>query len=379
MAGRTKGWSYRTGEKGINRVRAYEHPTNGKLYLEFYEHGKRLAQPTATPNRAEAKAMADKLAAALRDQPRLADRSVSLQSLFDIYVREVSPKKSQGKMEHDRRTAKLLVSILGGRRLAESLTHRDAARFLDERRRQGDQRPGKRFGGALGTRQLQYDLSFVRAVFNWAVGAQLLDRNPWAGFKYSVGKQTTNRPLLKPAQYDALLAIADEVGPGFALALVLAWETGHRIGAIRQLRWSDIDCERRVIHWRPKNDKTGFGHIAPTSEAAHRALLAERKRLPGIGDCWLFPAPKNPEKCVDRHLADAWWDRAERLAELEPHPGRGWHSCRRTFATELKGVPIPDLCALGGWRDAQTILRCYQQPDPQTMRRALEARQRLQA
>jgi len=65
------------------------------------------------------------------------------------------------------------------------------------------------------------------------------------------------------------------------------------------------------------------------------------------------------------------------LAKLPPERGRGWHSLRRKFATELKHAPLKDLCALGGWKDAQTILKCYQQADPVTMRRALETRQPL--
>jgi hypothetical protein len=37
-------------------------------------------------------------------------------------------------------------------------------------------------------------------------------------------------------------------------------------------------------------------------------------------------------------------------------------------------VPLPDLCALGGWKDTQTILKCYQKPDAATMQAALAAR-----
>jgi hypothetical protein len=60
-------------------------------------------------------------------------------------------------------------------------------------------------------------------------------------------------------------------------------------------------------------------------------------------------------------------------------PGRGWHSLRRKFATELKAVSLTDLCALGGWKDHNTVLKCYQQPDPETMRVALENRGTLRS
>ena len=69
-----------------------------------------------------------------------------------------------------------------------------------------------------------------------------------------------------------------------------------------------------------------------------------------------------------------WWYRAEDLAGIEHVKGMGWHSLRRKFATELKNVPLKDLCHLGGWKDPQTILKCYQRPDERTMRAALEQR-----
>jgi integrase len=58
----------------------------------------------------------------------------------------------------------------------------------------------------------------------------------------------------------------------------------------------------------------------------------------------------------------------------EPSAGLGLHSLRRMFATELKGIPLKDLCALGGWKDAQTVLKCYQKADEATMREAFAMR-----
>jgi hypothetical protein len=77
---------------------------------------------------------------------------------------------------------------------------------------------------------------------------------------------------------------------------------------------------------------------------------------------------------MSRHLARDWWERTEKAAVVAQVPGRGWHSLRQTFATELKGANLKDLCALGGWTDHNTILKCYEQVDPEAMRVALERR-----
>jgi len=57
--------------------------------------------------------------------------------------------------------------------------------------------------------------------------------------------------------------------------------------------------------------------------------------------------------------------------------GRAWHSLRRKFATERKDAPLPDLAAGGGWKDYNTILKCYQRPDEENMERVLLEREPL--
>src|SRR5688500_7599036 len=70
------------------------------------------------------------------------------------------------------------------------------------------------------------------------------------------------------------------------------------------------------------------------------------------------------------------WQRAEKLAELPRVERRGWHAMRRLFANELKNAPLRDLAYLGGWKNPQTVLTVYQQPDEDTQRAILASRKR---
>ncbi len=97
-----------------------------------------------------------------------------------------------------------------------------------------------------------------------------------------------------------------------------------------------------------------------------------RSHNPGIGDAPLLAAPKDPFACMSRSLARDWWKKAETLAELEPKRGRGWHSLRRKFASDLMDLPLKVLCDLGGWKTAETVLQCYQRPDEDRLRKAIE-------
>ena len=161
--------------------------------------------------------------------------------------------------------------------------------------------------------------------------------------------------------------------------LVLANETGHRISALAQLRWSDVDLTRQRILWRGEHDKIGFEHETPLTAEAVAALEKTRAQEMKIGDAWVFPAPTDPTKHCSRHLFRDWWQSAEKLAGLSHVRGRGYHSLWRKFATEMKNTPLKDLCHLGGWKDSNTILKCYQQADEKTMRNALSHRKRLTA
>jgi integrase len=377
-------WSYSAGEWGRNRVRAFEHPTTGRMFLEFADSGKRKRIALGHRDREAAKGKAEEVAAALRRADAPVPTAPTLQMLFDNYLREVTPGKGESKRKHDHRAVALFQACFGPTKKAATLNRRDWDAFVAWRRRGGDTRPGQAKGRQVGVRIVEYDLKFLHAVLNWAVMARdasgefLLERNPLKGMPWPK-EGTPNRPTLTDKQYTAMLKAARRVDALCALALVLAHETGHRIGSIRLLRWSDVDRGRRAIRWRGENDKIGFEHETPLTNEAVAALDAARRERPAVGEAFVFAAPGDPQKPCSRHLFRDWWQRMESLAELDHVAGRGWHSLRRQFATELKHTPLRDLCHLGGWKDPQTVLKCYQKPDEATMRAALAARASLRA
>jgi hypothetical protein len=42
-------------------------------------------------------------------------------------------------------------------------------------------------------------------------------------------------------------------------------------------------------------------------------------------------------------------------------------------------LPLKVLCELGGWKNAKTVLQCYQKPDEGQLRQALANRRRIRA
>lgn len=229
---------------------------------------------------------------------------------------------------------------------------------------------------------IAHDLQALSAVLNWATTARdqdgelLLERNPLKGCPLPVEDNPTRRAFNRE-QYRALVGIAAEINPLFRLAVVVAHYSGHRIGAIRHLRWNDIDFARGTIRWRSEYDKIGSEHITPMSRELIAALRHAQRVGKGIGDAWVFPSPEDSTRLCSSSIMRDWMERGVKKVGLGPEMRYGWHSLRRQFATDLKNIPLADLCALGGWKDPNTILKCYTQPDEQTMRAALNNRTRF--
>ena len=372
--------SYGAGEWGRNRVRVFPDPKTGMYQIEWRENGRRLTRSLGHREWVRAKRQADEFAAGfagpdLNGKAEAEPEPLTLEKLFDIYGEEVTPTKAYTSRMHDRAATAMFLNLLGRDRRPETLSRRDWDRFI-RARRSGKVGPS---GQPVSDRMVEYDLKFLVAVLNWAArskdehGRLLLDRNPLKGLRKPTEKNPT-RVVLAEEEYRALLKASSRVDWRFRVALVLAHETGHRIGAIRKLRWADIDFGDREVRWRAEHEKTGYEHVTPLTDEAVAVLRQAWKRSPGLGDAPVLPSATHPLKSVSPSQPRVWWCRAEQLAGMEPKRGRGWHSLRRKFASDLMDQPLKVLCELGGWRDAQTVLRCYQRPDAGQLRTALESR-----
>ena len=372
--------SYSAGEWGRNRVRVFADPKTGIFQIEWRENGRRLTQSLKHRDWSRAKRQADEAAAGLaiyEPNGKAEPEPLTLGRLFDIYGEEVTPTKAEGTQQSHRTAIWMFLKFFGRDRDPSTLSRRDWDRFIRER---GAGRIGYS-GRPVSNRTVACDLTFLMAVLNWAArsrdedGNLLLDSNPLKGLRKPIEKNPT-RVVLTEQEYEALLKVSRKVDWRFHVALVLAHETGHRIGAIRNLRWADIDFEGKAVRWRAKHEKTGYEHITPVTDEALAALEEARTMSGGTGNSPVLPAPTDASRCVGRSLPSFWWQRAQTLAALEPKPGRGWHSLRRKFASDLMDQPLKVLCELGGWKTAKTVLQCYQRPDAGQLRTALESRGR---
>jgi integrase len=382
-----KMWSFVTGQKGKNRIRVFAWPAKGSsLWMDFRENGKRIKKCLGHSDQDRAIRQAEDVACRLSPENArpAAGTVLTLQTLFDIYEREVTPQKKSGSAKgHDRRTLPLFVSCFGGERRPDSLNVRDWQSYI-RRRSSGELAPKYRLNDQgtivyvpVRARVIEQDLKLLLAVLNWAERARgdgsgyLLDRNPLRGLKLP-REESPQRPMFTLEHCSALLHAAQQHSPTAERFVMLARYTGHRSGAIRQLRWSDIDTDAGTIRWRAEVDKIGYEHRNPMHSDLIAFLKHERSRLGAIGDAWVFPHETNPEKPMARESAvQGLWPALRSAAGIPVGERYGWHSFRRAFANALRDVPLRELKDLGGWKSQGTVVAVYLRPDEGAQRSAL--------
>ena len=201
--------------------------------------------------------------------------------------------------------------FFGEDRKPATLSQRDWDRFI-RARRAGKVGPS---GLPVSDRTVERDLRFLLAVLNWGTrsrneaGGLLLDSNPLKGLRVPREKNP-RRVVLSQAEYEALLRVSAKIDWRFRVALVLAHETGHRIGAIRQLRWSDVDMGTGVIRWRAEHEKSGFEHRTPVTAEGARCSGRGAEGEPASRRRPCVARPRDPGRSMSHGVACYWWKRA---------------------------------------------------------------------
>lgn len=211
-------WSYTTGEKGRNRVRAYER-SSGIIYLEFYERDaetgerKRRRLSTRHRDRERAKRQADELAAKFARSAPDGSTQPTLRELFDSYLEYRSPQVSERRQRFHRRINEPFCRYFGTKTEAATLNRSDWDRFVQDRASGAIDQRGRDVAepdrSTVKPNTVRRDLQGLRAVLNWAVQADLLDANPTTGYPLPTEKNP-RRPRLTEERYQAMLAVAGE-------------------------------------------------------------------------------------------------------------------------------------------------------------------------
>jgi integrase len=319
-------------------------PSGRKSYVVQYKLGGRGGRTRRislglhgklTPE--EARKRAAKLLGAVADgadpasERAEAKRALTVADLAALYLSEGpadKPNKKASSWEADRSNIERHIKPVLGRKMLNTLTSADVAKFqadVASGKNKADIKTGKR-GRAIvegGRGTAARSLAVLGAMLQFAVGRKLISANPAKGVQLLKGEKKER--FLSEAEVaslaDALTALEAEhrLSPTAAAAVRLLLLTGCRKSEILCLRWEWIDGARCCL--RLPESKTG-AKVVPLAAAAME-LLTE---LPRTSE-YVLPAAKG-----DSHYSGLQkdWERVRVRAGL---PGLRLHDLRHSFAS----------------------------------------------
>jgi integrase len=244
--------------------------TLGKYGTLTLQQGRDLARRTLM----QAKTGADPLG-----ERQHARHGETVRDLAETYLERHAKKHKKSWKEDQRRLKKYVLPAIGARKVAD-VARSDVARLHT---RVGDTKPY----------EANRVLALLKVMFNKAAEWGLLDDGaPNPAARVQAFKERSRDRWVTPAEMPALVA-AIEAEPNLYIraAFKLYLLTGLRRAELLNLRWKDVDFDRREL--RLDDTKAGRSHVVPLSAPALEIL----KELPRqLGNAYLFPGtPRRPK------------------------------------------------------------------------------------
>ncbi len=209
------------------------------------------------------------------------------------------------------------------------------------------------------------ELRTIRSALNIALRWQLIERNPFLGLPLARVPMETP-PYFTKSDFQGLLNSIKE--PWFRDVVVFTVVTGLRRAEVINLKWVDVDFERRVIlihsheGFRTKGGKSRF---VPLNKIALQVVVNRRQEC--LTD-YVF-------EVEGRRLSGYWLSHKLKkyIRQLNLQENLNYHALRHTFASWLvqDGVSIYEVQKLLGHSDVSTT-QIYSHLQPETLHRTVE-------
>lgn len=201
------------------------------------------------------------------------------------------------------------------------------------------------------------EVACLKHVFNKAIEWGYVRENPVRKVKLFKENNTRVR-FLEPQERERLLPCCiEELRP----VVIVALNTGLRLGELLALTWADIDLDRRLLHVR--NSKTGEGRHVPLNGEAIQALTDIIRHIdsPRV----FFNRDGRPYKSVRKAFEHA----CQRAGVKDFH----FHDLRHTFASYMvmAGVDLNTVRELMGHKTVTMTMR-YAHLAPQHKQAAVD-------
>ena len=274
---------------------------------------------------------AERAAAAERNRQKAVDTFTFDKLVVAWEMRALSSRRASYRKEA---TARLRQGLDPWKdRPAAGITRSDAATALVDLARDR---------GPIGANRI---MAYARACYGWAMKANLLEANPFAGLA-APGREKARDRVLTATELGAVWKATDTLGTvqrAFVRFLIL---TLQRRDEVAGATWSEFSAD--LTTWtipaiRAKNSRAHLVHLAPAAQAVVATLPRSNSHavvfaIPGGKKLSAYSAIK---RALDRRLGENEAAAAEASRQPAVMPGWTFHDFRRTGVTVLAGLGFP--------------------------------------
>lgn len=285
---------------------------------------------------------------------RAPSERMTLRAAMARYLSEVSPGKATGAAAREKNASTPILKELGDYSLA-AITPQLIADYRDQRLAV----PSPKTGKPLSSSSVRLELAllshlFTVAIQEWGIG---LTYNPLSVVRKPKLPKGRDRRITAQEHARLLAECAKHSNPMLYWAVALAIETGMRRGEIIELKRSQVDLRRRVIHL-PKT-KNGTARNVPLTKTAARILEQgiNFPVRPSDTDLifWGNARDKTSNERKPYDFTEAWEEARKKagLADLR------FHDLRHEAVSRLveAGLSDQEVSAISGHKSMQMLKR----------------------
>ncbi|MFA5181437.1 MAG: site-specific integrase [Syntrophales bacterium] len=328
-------------------------------WMSFTHNGEQHRQSTETEDKTLAKRIFDKVKGQIAEGKwfeKLPGEDYTFGDLMKKYMAEYSAvEKAASSHKRDKSLSDHLIKVFGDNYLTD-IKPAMVSNYKTQRRGEG-----------ASPRTIQYELTLMNHAFNLAImDWEWIDVNPLKKVKKEKVNNSIERWLTQKEEEQLLKA-----SPKWLQEMILfAINTGFRQSEILDLKWSQIDLERKTVTISEQKNK-GVDTL-PLNEAA-LDVLREKGSHAHNADDLVFPTGQNT-RFLNRNVFRMFVSATEKVKIKKLR----FHDLRHTFATRLvqNGVDIYTVQKLGRWKSIKMVER-YSHHNVESLRSGIQVMDRV--
>jgi integrase len=287
------------------------------------------------------------LAASLSERIGQPMQSVTIRQEFEAYLSGLESKSASTRVRYDQIIREFLSSLGdAAKKNLTALSSADVLAFRDARLKAG-----------ISPTSSDFELKLIRSVLKKAMVAGRIPSNPAAAVD-SLNEKGAVRGVFEPEQVRALLMACEgfkkkgrNCGNDWRGACMVAFYTGARLSDVANLKWANLDLQKRLLFYSEKKKRFQSEIRVPLHEELENHLLS--LEAPDDPEAPLFPGLAGRETGGANGLSREFvglMDAAgieRRLIRKGSGVGRdiydlGEHSFRHSFNTHLMRAGVPE-------------------------------------